>query len=163
MGTMKDHTYTRRPSDIFPKGVFELTVSYKRKLEKRITVTTSFEIADIARGFYAEGSIEYQETFLILLLDRTNHIYAYKIISTGSLAGTVVDPKMIFQTALLSHASSVVLCHNHPSGNVERASQQDIDLTRKIVSGGKLLEIQILDHIILAVDKHFSFADEGMM
>jgi DNA repair protein RadC len=161
---MKDYTYTRRPSDIFPTGVFELSVSYKRKAEKRQQILKSKDVSDIAHTFYEDGSIQYAEQFYILLCDRHNFVFSFAKISQGSLSGTVVDPRMIFQTALLSHASSVILIHNHPSG-VVKPSQQDIDLTKKIREGGKLLEVQVLDHVIISDDKEtfFSFADEGMM
>ena len=74
----------------------------------------------------------------------------------------MADPKIIFKLALQELASGIILAHNHPSGNLS-ASQADIDLTKKLKEGGKLLEIQVLDHIILAGQKYFSFADEGMI
>jgi DNA repair protein RadC len=99
------------------------------------------------------------ELFYIMLLDRSNQFYAYKLLSQGGLSGTVVDPKLIFQTALLSHASGIVLIHNHPSGNIQ-PSNEDTILTKKLAECGKLLEIRIVDHIILSKYDHYSFADE---
>jgi DNA repair protein RadC len=83
-------------------------------------------------------------------------------ISTGGFAGTVADPKVIFSIALKACASSIILSHNHPSGNL-KPSQADLNLTRKIKSGGELLDIAVLDHIILTSDSYFSFADEGIL
>jgi len=83
-------------------------------------------------------------------------------ISEGGLAGTVADPKKIFQLALEQHASSIILAHNHPSNNLQ-PSQNDVQLTKKIVAGGKSLDISILDHLIIGNDKYYSFADEGEM
>lgn len=78
------------------------------------------------------------------------------------MSGTVADPKIIFKLALEELASGVIVAHNHPSGNLS-ASQQDIDLTRKLKEGGKMLEIQLLDHIIVAGPRYHSFADNGQI
>ena len=78
------------------------------------------------------------------------------------MAGTVVDPKMIFKAALDEKASSIILCHNHPSGNTQ-PSEEDKKLTKKISEAGKVLEIAVLDHIIVAHSGFFSFADEGLL
>jgi DNA repair protein RadC len=102
------------------------------------------------------------EEFWVLLLNRANRVTKKSQISQGGVAGTVADPKIIFKLALQELASGIILAHNHPSGNLA-ASQADIDLTKKLKEGGKLLEIQVLDHIILAGQKYFSFADEGMI
>jgi DNA repair protein RadC len=84
-------------------------------------------------------------------------------VSQGGLAGTVVDPKVVFAAALKARASSLILAHNHPSGNL-KPSQADTDLTNKIKQGGELLDIAILDHLILSPEGgYFSFADEGLM
>lgn len=102
------------------------------------------------------------EEFWILLLNRANRVIAKKQVSQGGVAGTVADPKIIFKMALESLASGIILAHNHPSGNLT-ASEADINLTKKLKEGGKLLEIQVLDHLILAGQKYFSFADEGLI
>jgi len=102
------------------------------------------------------------EVFKILLLNRNNRVTRIETISTGGVAGTVVDPKVIFKKALDEQASSIILSHNHPSGNL-KPSQQDIQVTKKLVSAGKSLEINILDHLIISENGYFSFLDEGMM
>jgi DNA repair protein RadC len=102
------------------------------------------------------------EEFKILLLNRNNRVIRLSTISKGGVAGTVVDPKIIFKLALDIQASAIILCHNHPSGNLQ-PSQADIDITRKIVQSGKLLEIKVLDHLIVANSAYYSFADEGMI
>ena len=104
----------------------------------------------------------HHEEFWIILLNRANRVIRKHQISQGGVAGTVADPRIIFKLAVSDLASGVILAHNHPSGNL-MASQADIDLTRKIKAAGKLLEIQVLDHLILAGQKYFSFADEGML
>lgn len=102
------------------------------------------------------------EEFWIILLNRANRVIRKYQVSQGGVAGTVADPKIIFKVAIAELASGIILAHNHPSGNLT-ASQADIELTRKIKEAGKLLEIQVLDHLIVAGQKYFSFADEGML
>jgi DNA repair protein RadC len=102
------------------------------------------------------------EEFWILLLNRANRVIKKTQISHGGVSGTVADPKIIFKAALEELASGVILAHNHPSGNLS-ASQADLDLTRKLKDAGKLLEIQVLDHLIVGGQKYFSFADEGLL
>lgn len=102
------------------------------------------------------------EEFWIMLLNRANRMIKKYQISQGGVAGTVADPKIIFKLAISELASGIILAHNHPSGNLT-ASQADIDLTKKMKEAGKLLEIQVLDHLIVAGQKYFSFADEGIL
>jgi len=102
------------------------------------------------------------EEFWIILLNRANRVIRTHQISQGGTAGTVADPKIVFKLAVDNLASGLILAHNHPSGETT-ASQADINLTQKIKEAGKLLEIQVLDHLILAGQKYFSFADEGIL
>ena len=83
-------------------------------------------------------------------------------ISSGGLTGTVADVRMIFNHAIKSQATSIVLSHNHPSGNLS-PSQSDIDLTKKMVRAGETLDIKVLDHLIIGENRYYSFADEGMI
>lgn len=102
------------------------------------------------------------EEFWIILVNRANRLIRFCQVSQGGVAGTVADPKIIFKMALEELASGIILAHNHPSGNLS-ASSADVELTRKLSAGARLLEIQVLDHIILAGQKYFSFADEGLL
>lgn len=102
------------------------------------------------------------EEFWILLLDRSNKVLARRRISQGGVSGTVVDAKQVFQVALEYLASGIVLCHNHPSGNLQ-PSQADIDLTEKLKQAAVFLDISVLDHLIIAETGYFSFADEGFL
>lgn len=102
------------------------------------------------------------EEFWVLLLNRANRVIKKQQISLGGVHGTVADPKIIFKIALEELASGIIVAHNHPSGNLT-ASQQDIDLTKKLKEAGKLLEIQLLDHLIIAGKNYYSFADEGIL
>lgn len=102
------------------------------------------------------------EEFWTLLLNRSNHLIKKELISRGGVAGTVVDAKIIFKSAVENLANAIILCHNHPSGNI-KPSDADIKLTKNLKEAGKLLEIQVLDHLIVTDTDYFSFADNGMM
>lgn len=102
------------------------------------------------------------EEFWILILNQSNRLQSKQLISRGGRAGTVVDAKLVFETALRHKASAIVLSHNHPSGNL-KPSDQDLSLTKKLIEGGKLLDIRILDHLILSDNTYYSFSDEGLL
>jgi len=102
------------------------------------------------------------EQFWVILLNRANMVLKVAKISEGGITGTVIDPGPLFKLALLSNACGIILCHNHPSGNL-KPSEQDIQITRKIKSAGLLFDITVQDHLIITSDGYFSFCDEGMM
>ena len=102
------------------------------------------------------------EQFWIILMNRANQVIKKQVISMGGVSGTVADPKIIFKFALEQLASSLILVHNHPSGNL-RPSDADIRLTRKLRRAGEMLDIPVLDHIIFGDQGYFSFADESML
>ncbi len=102
------------------------------------------------------------EEFWILLLNRANLVENKILISKGGVAGTVVDNKIIFKHALAHLASSIILVHNHPSSN-NKPSKADIEITKKIHESGKLLDIKVLDHVIIAGQNYYSFSDENML
>jgi len=102
------------------------------------------------------------ECFWVLFLNRANKIITEEKIGEGGVSGTVADPKKIFKKALEHQASSIICCHNHPSGNLV-PSDADNQLTKKIKEGGKMLDINLLDHIIIGQNNYFSYADEGML
>lgn len=125
----------------------------------RPKIAVSKDAYDLLRGDLID--IPHEE-FWVLLLNRANRVIKKHKISLGGVHGTVADPKIIFKTALEELASGIIVAHNHPSGNLT-PSQQDIDLTRKLKEAGKLLEIQLLDHLIVAGKQYYSFADEGLL
>lgn len=102
------------------------------------------------------------EEFWVILCNRAQRVIRKKRVSEGGVSGTVADPKIIFKLALEELASGMIVVHNHPSGNLT-PSQNDISLTKKLKEGGKLLEITLLDHLIVANDKYLSFTDEGLV
>ena len=112
---------------------------------------------------YDEETIGYKETFKVLLLNNANKIIGYTTISEGGLTSTIVDVRMILQTALVSNATSIILTHNHPSGN-PHPSIHDDNLTKKIKSACELMDIRLLDHIIVTpYDSFYSCCDEGRL
>ncbi len=112
--------------------------------------------------FYAHLSDLDHEQFWIMLLNNANKVIRLEKIGVGGMTGTTADPKKIFKSALENNAASVMLCHNHPSGNVI-PSNADKQITNNLVKAGQFLEIKILDHIIIGNDNYFSFADEGLL
>lgn len=133
----------------------------RRETDIRIkqTITGSRDVFEYFQSELADGIYE---SFWILLLSRANKIIRKISVSEGGISGTVADPKKIFKLSIDHNAVAIILCHNHPSGNI-RPSEADIQLTRKLSEGGKLLDISVLDHIIIGDSNYFSFADEGMM
>ncbi len=122
-------------------------------------ITTSQDAVNIMQPHLADLI---HEEFWLLLLNRAHVVINKRNVSSGGVSGTVVDPKMVFKTAIENNASSIILCHNHPSGN-NKPSDADISLTRKLKEAGNLLEITVIDHIIIAGASFYSFADEGMI
>jgi len=114
--------------------------------------------------YEAMGSLkdEQYEQFWVIIMNRANRIVKKVQISDGGVSGTVADPKKIFRMAMEYNASSIILCHNHPSGNIQ-PSEADIKLTKKMKESGILLDLPVLDHLIIGNDSYYSFADEGMM
>lgn len=112
--------------------------------------------------FYAHLSDLNHEQFWIMLLNNANKVIKLEKIGVGGMTGTTADPKKIFKCALENNAASIMLCHNHPSGNVI-PSNADKKITENLVKAGQFLEIKILDHIIIGNDNYFSFADEGLL
>ncbi|HTK20876.1 MAG TPA: DNA repair protein RadC [Mucilaginibacter sp.] len=102
------------------------------------------------------------EEFWIILLGRSSKVLSKELISKGGLSGTVADPKIIFHIALQHQASGIILIHNHPSGNL-KPSQLDISLTKRLSEAGRLLDIQIFDHLIIGDTGYFSFGDESVL
>lgn len=109
-----------------------------------------------------QNVLELQEEFKAILLNRANKVLGIVPISSGGVSGTVADPKLIFLAAIKGVASSIIVAHNHPSGNLT-PSVQDDQLTKRLKEAGKLLEIQVLDHIIYTTEGYYSYADNGLM
>jgi len=148
----------------FDYQVAEITLSYSTNVKPslRPKISGSRDAYELLLSNWDQSRLEFQEQFKAMYLNRANKVLGIVEISSGGISGTVADPKLIFAGALKACASGIIVCHNHPSGNLS-ASQSDIDLTKKLKEAGKFLEIQMLDHIILTTEKYFSFADEGLI
>lgn len=145
-----------------PNLVPEIKLRYNKGRRVLGNVKSSDDAADFIRAQYKRGTIEAQEFFNVIYLDRKNSVIGYYRHSMGGVAGTVVDYRIIFAIALKSLSSGLIVAHNHPSGNL-KPSASDINVTKRIKSIGELHEITLLDHIIVTKGGHYSFADEGML
>lgn len=122
-------------------------------------IGSSKDVFDVLKLQYMDLN---HEEFWILLLNQANRVQSKQLISRGGRAGTVVDAKLVFESALRHKATAIILSHNHPSGNL-KPSEQDRSLTKKLFEGGKLLDIRVLDHLIFSNNSYYSFSDEGLL
>jgi DNA repair protein RadC len=129
------------------------------EVQKRSRITMSKDVFDLLSREMLDLP---HEEFWVLLLNRANVVLRKERISLGGVSGTVVDPKIIFKSALEHLACAIILCHNHPSGNL-KPSDADMRLTRQLKEAGQLLEIPVLDHVIVSNEGYYSFADEGLL
>lgn len=124
-------------------------------------VTAAEDIYKLLQPIF-QDFVEHHEEFWIVLLNRANKVLGVSQIGKGGLAGTVADPKIIFQCALKANACSIIMAHNHPSGQLN-PSQADISLTSKIKEAGKMLDLPLLDHLIMTAETFYSFQNEGLL
>lgn len=139
-----------------------LELGKRRRMEEALEkkkIGSSIDVFEYFSGILSDSTYE---AFYILLLNRANKIIREIQISEGGLSGTVADPKKIFKLALEQNAAAIILCHNHPSGNI-KPSDADIKLTYKLKSAGEMLDLPVIDHIILGEENYYSFADEGKL
>lgn len=141
----------------------EISINYipKLKLSEQPKITTSKEAEIQFRALWS-NKLQYIEEMYIMLLNRANKVLGYSRISQGGTSGTLVDTKVVFQVALKANASSILLAHNHPSGNL-KPSEADLKITKNIKEAGRFMEIPLIDHIILTEEGYFSLADEGIL
>lgn len=140
----------------------EVAISYKTKVKAndKPVIRTAVDAYEILKGIFSEETVEHHEEFVILLLNRANRVQGWAKISQGGITATITDQRIIFQYALLTNSTQVVLSHNHPSGQMI-ASEEDKRMTKRFVEAGKLLDIRILDHIIYTKDGYYSFAEDA--
>ena len=143
--------------------VSEVEIIYKNKVDfkERKKIATSKDVYQIFKTVYNQDKVEYREMFYAMYLNRSYTVLGVLLVSEGGVSGTVVDPKIVFQGALKLNASAIILSHNHPSGNLQ-FSKADIHITKKIKQGGKLLDIQILDHFLITSEGYLSYSAEGL-
>ena len=139
-----------------------LELGRRRKLadaENVIQIKCSKDVADIFQPLLAD--LQYEE-FWILFLNRSNKVINRMKLSQGGVSGTVTDVRMVMKTAIEYLASGIIVCHNHPSGNLN-PSESDSKITQKIKDAGNLMDIQLLDHLIISEKDYYSFADNGLL
>lgn len=140
--------------------VAAMELGKRRKMSEIVQKQKITSSRDVYEMFHPVLADLPHEEFWVLLLNRSNKIIDKHKISQGGISGTVTDVRLILRLAIEKLASSVILCHNHPSGN-NQPSDADVSITNKIKDAGKLMEIALLDHIIVTDGKYYSFADEG--
>jgi len=143
--------------------ISEIEISYKPKRANHPVVKSSNDVYNYLVKFYPQETIALVEQFSVAFLNRANKILGIQVVSKGGLTGTIADPRLIMAAALKAAATGIVLCHNHPSGNLQPSSA-DIEITKKIESACKFLDIKLLDHIIISPSgEYYSFIDEGIL
>jgi DNA repair protein RadC len=149
-----------------PSGRYGRVPVYRVTLVKESAVQTerpqfrrSADVSTLLQTILAGAD---REHFVVILLDRKNRLIGINTASIGSLSASVVHPREVFKPAILSNAAAIVCAHNHPSGDPQ-PSQEDRVLTARLVEAGKVLGIQVLDHIIVGEGRYLSFADEGLL
>ncbi len=138
----------------------EILISYKNKNQDAVKVSSSVEVYNFILNHWDDDTLDIQENVKMLLLNSSNTILGVYDVSRGGINSTVIDLRLVLSVALKCLASSIILVHNHPSGNIN-PSEQDREFTKKIKSACKFLEIQLFDHIIITRYDYFSFADNG--
>lgn len=127
-------------------------------LEKTI-ISNSRQIAEYLKTMIKDYTYE---VFAVIFLNKSNRVNHFEIISKGGISATIADPRIIIKKALDTEATSIILCHNHPSGSL-KPSRADEDLTAKIKEAARYLDITVIDHIIVSENGYYSFADEGIL
>lgn len=144
--------------------VAEVELVYKTtvKPSQRPKINSVKDCYELLKELWNENTIEMQEEFKVMLLNRGNKVIGVYEVSAGGLTGTVADPRLILAAAIKSLAVSIILSHNHPSGNL-KPSRADEELTQKIKTAAAYHDIRVIDHIIITSEGYYSFADEGLL
>ena len=140
--------------------VGEVELTYKSTSKTRSEIYSSEDAYKVLLPTYKEGTICYKEYFKVLFLNQASQILGYTLISEGGITETCADVRVILQAALLTNSVTIILAHNHPSGNL-KPSRQDIEITKQVKDAAQLMRITVLDHLILTDAGYYSFADEG--
>ena len=144
--------------------VAEIKVSYTPAIANKPVIKSPLDAYVVLKEFFSVNTIQMQKKFLVMFLNKRNRVLGVYPVSIGGLTSTVVDIRVVLSIALTTLATSIVLCHNHPSGGL-KPSQQDIQLTERIKVAAKYMDIVLQDHIILTSEpgQYLSFADEGLI
>ena len=143
-------------------NVSEIKVAYSTTDTPKVKIKSGDDAYDVLLASWNLNTIELQEEFKVLLLNRANEVLGIYPLSKGGITGTVVDQRLIFAVALKCNATGIIICHNHPSGKL-LPSEADITLTKNIGKCADLLEINLLDHLIITKNGFYSFSNEGKL
>lgn len=142
--------------------VNEIKLSYTRKGNSEKLISRSQDAVDVFRQHFISDEIDYRESFFALFLNQSNKVLGIRKISESGISSTIVDVRIIMQTALLCNASFLIVAHNHPSGNL-KPSSEDLNITKKLKDASEFLNIKLLDHCILSSTDYMSFTDSGYL
>jgi DNA repair protein RadC len=145
--------------------IAEVKLIYRTKVKasERPQVKSSKDAFEIFMESWDLDTIEHTEEFKLMLLNRSNKVLGISSLSKGGTTGTVVDVKLLLQYTIKVNANAIILCHNHPSGNLQ-PSEADMAITRKVKEAVTLMDIQLLDHLIIVPEgRYYSFGDEGIL
>ena len=144
--------------------IAEVSLIYKSKVKAsdRPQIKCSQDAYNLFIENWNPDTLEHIEEFKLLLMNRSNAVLGILVVSKGGISGTVTDVRLILQAAIKANASGIIVCHNHPSGNIN-PSESDNKITQKIKQSGNIMDIQLLDHLIITTDEYYSFADNGLI
>lgn len=146
----------------FKSKLREVTAVYKTHNSiPNVKISSSKDVNDFIRPIYPV-EINIREAMVVVFLNNSNRTLGYSIASIGGITGTVLDVRLVLRDALLTQSTSIILIHNHPSGNLS-PSQADISITKKVSNAAEFMDIRLLDHLIITEDEFYSLADEGKM
>jgi DNA repair protein RadC len=142
----------------------KISLSWDKKIKKSelTTCRNSADLYAVAKELFNKDTFDWTEEVLLICLNRANAVIGYTKVSSGGITGTVLDPRVVFAIALNCAATSIVVMHNHPSGNL-KPSKGDEDITERIRVAGNALDIKLLDHLIVTDESYYSFRDDGMI
>jgi DNA repair protein RadC len=144
--------------------VTEVDLIYRNKVKpkNRTFITNSQDAYSVLKRVWDKNKIDLVEQFKIVLLDHRNACLGVSDVASGGMTNCIVDSKIVFATALKSKATKIILAHNHPTGNLT-PSTSDLNITKKLVTGGQYLDIEVLEHIIMTSQGYYSMADNGLI
>ncbi|MEO1099776.1 MAG: JAB domain-containing protein [Bacteroidota bacterium] len=146
------------------KDIPQIKIHYinPQPISERIQLNSSQDVYDAFISTWDMQQIEYREELKMLVLSRGNYVLGITSLSQGIHSGSLLSTRMLLQTALLTNANSIILAHNHPSGNIQ-PSQQDKKVIKRVKQACSLMEIHLLDNFILTTSDYFSFAEHGLL
>jgi DNA repair protein RadC len=144
--------------------VAEISVSYRPAIANKPIIKSPFDAYIVLKEFFSDDTIQLNEQFMVMYLNKANRVLGVYPVSVGGISSCIVDVRLILSIALSILATSILLCHNHPSSSL-KPSQNDIELTQRIKEAAKYMDIVVQDHIIVTFElgKYFSFADDGLI